>query len=68
MAVEVLFLNLAISNKNKVPFKYFKDFKSLKKCDGIYQLEIVSPMHFVTNFHFQKSDNRYVEPHEKVKI
>ena len=29
---------------------------------------MVSPMHFVTNFHFQKSDNCYVEPYEKVKI
>ena len=29
---------------------------------------MVSPMHFVTNFHFQKSDNCYMEPYEKVKI
>ena len=25
-------------------------------------------MHFVTNFHFQKSDNCYMVPYEKVKI
>ena len=29
---------------------------------------MVSLMLFVTNFHFQKSDNCYVEPYEKVKI
>ena len=25
-------------------------------------------MHFVTNFHFQKSDNCYMEPYEKSKF
>ena len=58
MAVEeLLFLNLAISNKNKVPFKYFLWFGPIKKYDGINHLKMVSHMHFVTNFYFQKSDN-----------